>query len=583
VSSSPESTKRAFLEKKGLTGDEIEEAFRRAPEPAAKTAGAPPAAKPAPPTTSSAARTPPAAVPGRAADRHPESESGPRWTQVLLRAGFFAAAASCAYKNVRGGQSGAGRSAPGPAARRDEGSRDDANAQEANAANAQGPNSATKPREDGGASPDPSHRSFVAANRHVAELETSLERAKSEAESFRSLLAAARTSADASAAAGAGTFPEITRAVESVARELREEIRDAVAAAVADLSASASASGAPGGGGAGASPSSRGGGGYRDTGSMMMPGAAAPVAGTPPGSVVGESEAASVRRELAAIRSMLDASPLLATTPPREGDSNDNPYGAYAVPPTTATPRYAAGSEAGSAAPLKTTPRLVDATPAGPPPGGSAVERPSPKTSEDAATASSSAAHSEPPHPTSYRRVLEMLEKGETPPGIRDIDDKPPNPDARPNPSTMARRAKPWERRDSGRRGFGGGRGGAEAGGGGASGGGGFDSEGDGRFGYFPSGDAAGAKPWEPRRGGGGFGGGDFAEISSAAEKGKGAAGEGGGGFGGGGGRVAASAGAVDVQRGERGGARGRRGEAGRAGGGVGERVGGLEGWRERA
>ena len=536
MSSSPESTKRAFLEKKGLTGDEIEEAFRRAPEPAAKTAGAPPAAKPTPPTTSSAARAPPTAVPGRAADRHPESESGPRWTQVLLRAGFFAAAASWAYKNVRGGgQSDAGRSAPGPAARRDEGSRADANAQEANAANAQGPNSATKPREDGGASldsPGASHQSFVAANRHVAELETSLERAKSEAESFRSLLAAARTSADVSAAAGAGTFPEITRAVESVARELREEIRDAVAAAVADLSASASASGAPGGGGAGASPSSRGGGGYRDnTGSMMMPRAAAPVAGTPPGSVVGESEAASVRRELAAIRSMLDASPLLATTPPREGDSNDNPYGAYAVPPTTATPRYAVGSEAGSAAPLKSTPRLVDATPAGPPPGGSAVDRPSPKPSEDAATASSSAAHSEPPHPTSYRRVLEMLEKGETPPGIRDIDDKPPNPDARPNPSTMARRAKPWERRDSGPRGFGGGRGG------GASGGGGFDSEGDGgRFGHFPSGDAAGAKPWEPRRGGGGFGGGVFAEMSSAAEKGKGAAGEGGGGFGGGGG-----------------------------------------------
>ena len=164
----------------------------------------------------------------------------------------------------------------GPAARRDEGSRDDANARETNAANAQGPNSATKPREDD-ASPDPSHRSFVAASARAAELETSLERAKSEAESFRSLLAAARTSADASAAAGAGTFPEITRAVESVARELREEIRDAVAAAVADLSASASASGAPGGGGAGASPSSRGGGGYRDnTGSMMMPRAAAP-------------------------------------------------------------------------------------------------------------------------------------------------------------------------------------------------------------------------------------------------------------------------------------------------------------------
>ena len=51
-----------------------------------------------------------------------------------------------------------------------------------------------------------------------------------------------------------------------------------------------------------------------------------------------------------------------------------------------------------------------------------------------------------PPHPPSYMHVLEMLEKGQTPPGIRDIDDKPPDPDARIPAATMSRRRKPWEK-----------------------------------------------------------------------------------------------------------------------------------------
>lgn len=39
-----------------------------------------------------------------------------------------------------------------------------------------------------------------------------------------------------------------------------------------------------------------------------------------------------------------------------------------------------------------------------------------------------------------------MLEKGETPPGIRsDIDDKAPDPEAAPPPAKLAPRPKPWE------------------------------------------------------------------------------------------------------------------------------------------
>lgn len=44
-------------------------------------------------------------------------------------------------------------------------------------------------------------------------------------------------------------------------------------------------------------------------------------------------------------------------------------------------------------------------------------------------------------------QVLEMLENGETPPGIRaDIVDTPPDPAAPPPPSRLAARPKPWER-----------------------------------------------------------------------------------------------------------------------------------------
>ena len=51
----------------------------------------------------------------------------------------------------------------------------------------------------------------------------------------------------------------------------------------------------------------------------------------------------------------------------------------------------------------------------------------------------------EPQYSDTYMQVLAMLEKGETPPGIRNIDDKPPNPDAEIPPAKLERRRKPWE------------------------------------------------------------------------------------------------------------------------------------------
>lgn len=69
------------------------------------------------------------------------------------------------------------------------------------------------------------------------------------------------------------------------------------------------------------------------------------------------------------------------------------------------------------------------------------------------AAGSQPASSAGPAHPASYMEVLEMLEKGETPPGIRtDIDDKAPNPEqAVPTPRMPVPR-KPWERAAAERR-----------------------------------------------------------------------------------------------------------------------------------
>ncbi|KAF5751873.1 peroxisomal membrane protein PEX14 [Tripterygium wilfordii] len=61
---------------------------------------------------------------------------------------------------------------------------------------------------------------------------------------------------------------------------------------------------------------------------------------------------------------------------------------------------------------------------------------------------SSSPASTEPsvaPHPKSYMEIMAMVQRGEKPPNIRDINDQPPNPNQQiPNPR-VAPRTKPWE------------------------------------------------------------------------------------------------------------------------------------------
>lgn len=49
------------------------------------------------------------------------------------------------------------------------------------------------------------------------------------------------------------------------------------------------------------------------------------------------------------------------------------------------------------------------------------------------------------PHSKSYMEVMAMVERGEKPPGIQEVNDKPPNPNQPPSVPRLQPRLKPWE------------------------------------------------------------------------------------------------------------------------------------------
>eukprot|EP00897_Mesotaenium_endlicherianum_P006573 jgi/Mesen1/5944/ME000301S05072 len=128
-----------------------------------------------------------------------------------------------------------------------------------------------------------------------------------------------------------------------------------------------------------------------------------------------------------------------------------------AAPPSPPPPSVPQLNFAPTAAPVVAAPKeddtdwrsLLKGSKASPGMPGSA-----PQLTAQHATRAAAAPPAEAPHSASYmqagvsvwREVLEMLEKGQKPPGIRDIDDKPPNPTQAPSDSRMAPRPKPWER-----------------------------------------------------------------------------------------------------------------------------------------
>lgn len=54
-------------------------------------------------------------------------------------------------------------------------------------------------------------------------------------------------------------------------------------------------------------------------------------------------------------------------------------------------------------------------------------------------------ASAEPPHPKSYAEIMAMVQRGERPPNVRDIDDRAPNPNQPISNPSLAPKAKPWE------------------------------------------------------------------------------------------------------------------------------------------
>ncbi|XP_039044649.1 peroxisomal membrane protein PEX14-like isoform X2 [Hibiscus syriacus] len=54
-------------------------------------------------------------------------------------------------------------------------------------------------------------------------------------------------------------------------------------------------------------------------------------------------------------------------------------------------------------------------------------------------------ASAEPPHPKSYMEIMEMIQRGEKPSNIREVNDMPPNPNQPLSNPLIAPRTKPWD------------------------------------------------------------------------------------------------------------------------------------------
>jgi len=411
VATSPEHSKRAFLEKKGLTEPEIAEAFRRVPQDKKADAADGADAK----TRANDAKGPKGA----------SKEQGLRWTQVVARAGAAVAAVSWAYKTLRPKSDS---DAPGATSTRVPPPLPSAGASDASTASAS------------------AERTAAALAQAVAAAEA----AKRDAADARARAAAAERALEAAPPPPSLTADDVSTAVEAAKRDLRRELESVVARAVRDATRESENVDC------------------RPLGSLATPEGVAPV-GQPP-----DAASAGVRRELAAIKAMLASSPLVAAnagvksprddrTPRMRADAGASPGDAFGseteteedelgvgssgpdvvVPPSAAKSRAAlAGSSraARAAGPGPATPtRGAFGAPYSGTRGGDFTARP------HAVDASPPSTPADPPHPASYRDVLDMLDKGLTPPGIKDVDDKPPDPTRSMPRARVEPRRKPWE------------------------------------------------------------------------------------------------------------------------------------------
>ena len=238
--------------------------------------------------------------------------------------------------------------------------------------------------------------------RSVADVRSMMERARADA---------ASAAAAAAATAGAGaTASDVVTALDGIRRELREELRATVAAVVADTSAGSPAA---------------------------------------PASVVDD-----VRR----VRAMLASSPLRDDVRERGARSAEEKAKAKDAEKEQKEVNEVAVDEDADEDPSISGPSnsAEDPSNSGPSNSGDSSAAPPWTTTPRASLGTSGAAASpvssetQPQYSDTYMRVLAMLDKGETPPGIRNIDDKPPNPDAEIPPAKLERRRKPWETAENG-------------------------------------------------------------------------------------------------------------------------------------
>ena len=398
VQGSPPESKREFLRGKGLTEPEIDEAFRRAPpDPTSVAAAAPSAATPPPPPQPTPATNPPL-----------------RWTQIALRLGA-AAAASAGMAHV--------------AAPRLKAWSDSRAAEAARAAEAEGAER-RKEVEAGAAAARAEASATAALAGALAEQTAALGAAVEELRALARKLdekvkpsavvshALPPSPASASAAAAAAAA-----AAENAKADLSELLRAELRAFGATLPLAVQGGGGTrneeeeekaGGGGAEAAATTT------ETGTDSPPLHAASASTSQKVSDLREKLAEMQAKEAkeAAERARKGKAPLAVTT---------------AVPPAAApTPTKAAAVNSSNG---------DDDTAAA---NASSSSLPLPKQG--------------PAHPASYMDVLAMLERGETPPGIRDdIEDTPPAEGAAKlptpalengsdlRPPLLARRPKPWE------------------------------------------------------------------------------------------------------------------------------------------
>ncbi|KAI3426836.1 hypothetical protein D9Q98_006783 [Chlorella vulgaris] len=427
VRTSAPASKREFLQRKGLTEAEIDEAFRRAPQaPAAATDAAAPAQPPAVTHTLNHLQPQPPQYQPQAGpmvlhQASQQQQQGVRWTQVVLGAGFLGASAYAAkalvwpymadcYHTWRGHV----RPPPRPRLLH---SADSGEAAEATKAVAEAIQAQTAELRSSVESMKQVATSLEAAtNKAAKETETgggglTVTGLREELRSFAATLQEGAGAAPSPGAAQSGAADGSSR-VESELCEIK--------ALLAEILRSPSGSHSPG---------------------ERLAGPGPPTTALTPHSVT----SATPQQQPRSYAAPSGLPPLDLGAGASEGGATD---GMQQQEGQQQQKGQQQGGQGQAQALVQEVVQQQDGTLA----PGAAVSAPfgvgmSVGEGEGAA---GGASEPPPPHPASYLEVLEMLERGQTPPGIRtDINDRPPDPLALPVEPRLKPRPKPWEKERS--------------------------------------------------------------------------------------------------------------------------------------